>query len=106
MLTIHVVRQGDSIWQLARTYGVSENAIIGSNGLEEIPYLVQGQALVIPSTEQAYRVMPGDTIWSIARRFGVSVDAIVRLNNITNPSLIQPGWLSITSIFAELCTVE
>jgi spore germination protein len=93
MLTIHVVRPGDSIFQLAQIYGVSQQAIINSNRLDGIPYLVQGQALVIPTTEQAYRVMPGDSVWSIAQRFGVSVNAIVRLNNIADPSLIQPGMV-------------
>jgi murein DD-endopeptidase MepM/ murein hydrolase activator NlpD len=40
---------------------------------------------------ETYVVQPGDTLFSIARRFGSSVEAIAAANNITNPSLINPG---------------
>lgn len=90
-MTIHVVTSGESIWSIAKAYGVSPDRIIADNGLEGLPNLVVGQALVIPSTEFAYRVKPGESLWSIARKFGVSVDSIVSLNQITNPQAIYPG---------------
>jgi murein DD-endopeptidase MepM/ murein hydrolase activator NlpD len=40
---------------------------------------------------EVYVVQPGDTLFSIAERFGSSVEAIAAANNITNPSLINPG---------------
>lgn len=90
-MTIHVVTSGESIWSIARDYGVSPDRIIADNGLEGLPNLVIGQALVIPSTEFPYRVKPGESLWSIARKFGVSVDSIVSLNQITNPQAVYPG---------------
>ncbi|HHW47845.1 MAG TPA: LysM peptidoglycan-binding domain-containing protein [Clostridiaceae bacterium] len=92
-MVIHVVRPGDSVYSLSTRYGVSVQRIIQINGLNEIPYLVVGQALVIPSTERAYRVQPGDTLWSISRRFNVPVDRIAQLNGITNPNIIYPGMI-------------
>lgn len=90
-MTIYVVQPGDSLWSISRKFGVSAARIYAVNGLGDIPYLVIGQALVIPSTERAYLVRPGDTLWSISRKFGVSVESIARLNGISNPDMIAPG---------------
>lgn len=90
-MRIHVVQPGDTLWAISNKYGVSISRISEINRLNEIPYLVVGQALVIPTTEFSYIVKPGDTLWNISRRFGVSVSSIVSLNNISNPNLIYPG---------------
>lgn len=90
-MTIYVVQPGDSVYSISRRFGVSAQRITAVNGLNQIPRIVIGQALVIPSTERPYTVRPGDTLWSIAKKFGVSVDSIVTLNNITAPERITPG---------------
>jgi len=92
-LTIHVVRPGDSVWQIARRYGVSMDSIIALNGLQDLPNLVVGQALVIPTRESAYLVKPGDSLWSLARRFNVTVGRIAALNGISISTPIYPGML-------------
>jgi spore germination protein len=92
-LNIYVVRSGDSIWSIARRFGVIPDSILDVNGLRPEESLVVGQSLVIPSAERAYMVRPGDSIWSISQKFGVSVDSIVQLNNIVNPASIHPGMV-------------
>lgn len=107
LMVIYVVRRGDSLWSISRRFGVSMDRISQVNGLNQLPYLVEGQALVIPSTERVYRVQPGDTIWAIARRFNVSVNGIVELNNIANPELLYPGMILRIPEFSKLYgTVE
>jgi spore germination protein len=49
-LRIHVVRQGQSIYTIARQYGVSPQSIISDNELENPRQLVVGQTLVIMDT--------------------------------------------------------
>ncbi|WP_278279644.1 LysM peptidoglycan-binding domain-containing protein [Clostridium sp. DMHC 10] len=92
-MRIYVVKPGDTVWSIARRFGVTPQSIINANKLSQDSSLVVGQTLVIPSTEIAYRVRSGDTLWSIARKFRVSVDAITQLNNITNSSPIYPGLM-------------
>ena len=92
-LFIYVVQTGDSVYAIARKFGVNPQRITALNQLNQLPHLVVGQALVIPSTERMYRVRPGDTLWSISKNFGVSVDSIVALNNITSPADITPGTM-------------
>lgn len=90
-MDIHVVKQGDSLYSIARRYGVSADEIYRANELNDIPFLVVGQALVIPTQETSYTVAPGDTLFSIARRFGTTTGNIIALNAIANPDALTPG---------------
>lgn len=90
-MRIHVVAAGQSLYGIARRYGVSVDSIVEVNGLNRNQSLVVGQALVIPSESREYVVKQGENLWTISRKFGVSVDSIAELNNITNPAAISPG---------------
>ncbi len=88
-MVIHTVRPGDTVWNLAKEYGVSPSRIISDNGIADPRALVAGQALVILLPETVYTVQPGDTLKSIADRF--AIPEIVLLQN--NPSLITSSYL-------------
>jgi len=90
-MTVYVVKRGDTLWSIARQFGVSVNTIVEANGIEDLPHLVIGQALVIPGEARTYIIMPGDSLWSVARRFGVTAERLAEYNRISNPALIYPG---------------
>lgn len=90
-LTIYVVKQGDSLWAIAQRFGVTMQSISTINKLYELPGIVVGQALVIPTRERAYQVLPGDTLWSIGRKFNVAVNSIAALNGIPSPYILTVG---------------
>lgn len=83
LLQIHVVQPGDSLYQIARTYNSSINAITQANELETPNQLVVGQSLVIPIIGQFYFVQPGDSLSSISRKFGLSYTELAAINNIS-----------------------
>ncbi|MHB1314775.1 MAG: LysM peptidoglycan-binding domain-containing protein [Christensenellales bacterium] len=87
----YVVQPGDSLFTIARRFGVSADDITAANELGSIPYLVVGQTLLIPAKEMAYTAKQGDSVFAIARRFGVPMAGIVRLNNLSEPYLLKPG---------------
>lgn len=93
MITVYVVRPGDTLWAIARSQGVSLDSLIAANALPDPNRLVVGQAIIIPSraVPRTYTVAPGDTLYAIARRFGTTVGALVAANRIANPNLIYPG---------------
>lgn len=90
-MTVYVVKRGDTLWSIARQFGVSVNTIVEANGIEDLPHLVIGQALVIPGESRTYIIRPGDSLWSVARRFGSTAERLAEYNRISNPALIYPG---------------
>lgn len=57
-MQIYVVKQGDSLWSIARGYGVTSNQIAVANQLENPNALAVGQALVIPTVSQSTTPKP------------------------------------------------
>ncbi|MBI3272691.1 MAG: LysM peptidoglycan-binding domain-containing M23 family metallopeptidase [Planctomycetes bacterium] len=53
--TLHVVRRGETLWGISRTYGTNVAAIAQANGLHEASRLDVGQKLVIPSVAGGMR---------------------------------------------------
>ncbi|MFF2093297.1 LysM peptidoglycan-binding domain-containing protein [Paenibacillus sp. NPDC058174] len=92
-MQIHTVRRGESVWQLARQYGVSVEALAGVNGLENPNRLVIGQALIIPTSAGSHTVLPGETLWSISQRYGATLQELAIVNGLSNPALIYPGQI-------------
>lgn len=90
-MQIYVVNRGDTIWDIARRFGVPYRDILRVNDIKTSTKLVIGQTLVIPSRERPYRLLPGDNLWSIGRKFGVSPEQIMALNKISNPRSLYVG---------------
>lgn len=94
-MLIHVVRPGESLWQISNYYGVPLAQIIDVNELPNPNQLVVGQALVIPTKNVYYTVKPGDTLFGIAQTFGTTVHAILQANRNINPAYIYPGTVLV-----------
>ncbi len=88
-MLIHVVRRGDTLWSIARRYGVSVARLRSDNGLTENQILVVGQALIVTLPSEVYTVRAGDTLYSIAQSYGVTVLELIQ----NNPELIENGVL-------------
>lgn len=91
-MQIHVVQRGQSLFTIARAYGVSIADIASANQLDPLKNLVIGQALVIPITGSYYFVSPGDTLYLIGRRFGLSYAELSRINGINPAKPLQIGF--------------
>jgi spore germination protein len=90
-MLIHVVRSGETLWQIANNYNVSTSSIVQVNGLLNPNQLVVGQALVIPAEGVVHVVKPGETLWRIAQTYGTTIQVILENNPIDNPANIYPG---------------
>jgi len=101
----YTVRPGDTMFLIARRFGVSLQALINANPHITNPNLIfPCDVLCVPGAQDCrvptscppgfkgrYTVRPGDTMFLIARRFGVSLQALINANpHITNPNLIFP----------------
>ena len=87
----HVVKQGESLWQIAKDYDVKLTTLLDANNLSKKSTIKPNQKLIItPSPGIFVKVDKGESLWQICRRYDVSLAKVVDANDIEDPSLIQP----------------
>lgn len=98
----YVVQRNDTLWDIARSFGVSVERLCAANGVSPRQPIRPGQRLTIPDARKiaegtpgwasaaTYTVRRGDTLYNIARRFGISVSSLQRANGLRS-SRINPG---------------
>ena len=91
-MIIHVVKPNDTIYVIAKQYGISSEWIIQNNNLSNPDRLVVGQTIVIGIPEITHTVEIGETLFSIARNYHVTVDRLLQNNPfLSGSTLIRPG---------------
>ena len=111
--TIHVVKSGENLGIIAKTYHCTTADLMKWNNLDDGKILV-GQKLKVASsgnvsssnvkpesntrpkttasaTGQSYTVQAGDNLWEIADKFDVTVSQLKSANNLKNNSRLKPG---------------
>ena len=103
---VHVVKSGQTLWSISRTYGCKVEEIKEANDLGK-SMIRPGQTLKIPPCDGKKRsskgdrrhretlvlthyVMKGDTLGRIAKRYDTTVKKIRRRNRLKN-DMIRPG---------------
>ena len=84
----YTVQRGDSLWSIAKKFGVTVNELKDVNNLSSNTLSI-GQLLKIPTQEQeitsdTYIVKSGDSLYSIAQKYNTTVDELKKLNNLTS----------------------
>lgn len=96
----HKVRQGDTLWKIARRYDMTPAQLAARNGMSVDSVLRPGKVLKVagsaaPSVKSSgtYKVRSGDNLWTIAKRFGVSTDRLCAWNDMGKNSVLKPGMV-------------
>lgn len=121
--TDHVIQKGETIYSIARSYGVTVQDILNLNGISDPRKVQAGQRIRIPpnpeTPEQAapvpaaetagtvtagtgngiqHQVVRGEAFYGIARRYGITVQDLRAANNLTEDYVLKAGdWLHIPS---------
>lgn len=108
ILFIHVVKPGNTIFNISQQYGVSMAEIVDANELQNPNQLAVGQTLVVPNETLRHTVAWGESVYLIARRYGVTMDALLRANpEIPQSGIIYPGQvITIPSPISKIGTME
>jgi membrane-bound lytic murein transglycosylase D len=101
----HAVRQGDTLWSMARHYGASLDIIEQYNPGITKRYLRVGETVIIPALGDAspvrtaavhrfdgrHVVTRGDTLWSLGLRYGVDARALAEANDMQLNQILREG---------------
>lgn len=96
----HKIKSGDTLWDLAKKYGVTTSEIRQANRMGAHEKLAVGKSLVIPEPAKVssnrtgafwYTVRKGDTVLRIATKFGLTIAQVLSFNAIDNPNRIHVG---------------
>ncbi len=103
----YLVKSGDSLWTIARKYGITVDALKKLNNLSTDNLAVNQQILVPGSSNDSsesnlnkteYTVKPGDSLWKIAQKFDTTVSQIKSANNLTDNVLTIGQTLTIPTM--------
>lgn len=98
MQTTHQVISGDTLFSLAKKYGLTVNELKSINNLTSDTIKV-GQVLKL--TPFTHTVVSGDTLYSLAKKYATTVETIQLLNELEN-DLIKVGQvLRLPEIYDE-----
>jgi len=80
---IYIVKEGDTLSEIAQKFGLKLNSVLCSNNLSENSLIKPGMKLKIPCEEGFYyTIKEGDTLSQIAKKFEVNLEKIKKANQI------------------------
>lgn len=90
---VHVLKKGDTLYGIARAYGVSYEDLVAANGIRDANKIVIGQKIRIPGAKPTskHRVEKGETFYGIAKEYGVPLAQLLDANGLTQKSLLKVG---------------
>ena len=99
---IHIVKVGDTISSISKSYSINKDLIIKLNNLKDENYIYVGQNLIISnsaenSTKQSdlknnYHVVQiGENLTEISNKYNLDLGYLIGINNLKNPDSIKVG---------------
>jgi murein DD-endopeptidase MepM/ murein hydrolase activator NlpD len=103
---IHVVKSGETVYGLAREYGVKVEEILFINGIDDARKIQTGQRLRIPTIPAMvppinpdpnapavvlHRAQKGETLFGISRQYGISLQELRNVNNLSENYVLKLG---------------
>ena len=109
---VHVIKQGETIYSIARSYGLSADEVLKYNKINDPAKVPAGTKIRIPGAKGStvpsstsspvntdssrqlydeYRVEKNDTLYSLARRYSISLSELLNINGFTDNHVLKTG---------------
>lgn len=91
-ISIYVVREGDSLSEIASMFSVSNNTILWANNLKSAKDIHPGDTLVIlPVTGVEHVVLKGETLAGIVKKYKGDMQEVLDFNNLSAGAKLAVG---------------
>ncbi|GAB3363826.1 hypothetical protein GCM10027566_32670 [Arachidicoccus ginsenosidivorans] len=104
--TVHVIKEGETLSQLAKNYGTTVGDIMRLNGMNTDSKLFVGEKVKIPKAGETitasnlaktHTVEKGETLYQLSKKYGVTVNQLRDWNNITGNNIQVGQTLKVSS---------
>lgn len=90
--TVHVVKEGESLWTIAKIYGIDIDTLTGANDDIDNKSLRVGQKLIILNQKGVlHKIKKGEALKDISAAYEISQNEIIRANNLAKSAKLIPG---------------
>lgn len=89
--SIYVVREGDTLSEVAEMFGVSVNTIVWANDISGGSISPGDVLVILPTSGVRHEAEEGDTLASIAKRYDSSVEKIREYNQLDDDDELATG---------------
>ena len=91
-ISIYVVREGDTLSEIAQLFDVSTNTVLWGNDLNNARDIHPGDTLVIlPITGIQHTVKKGETLASVVKKYKGDMDEVLDFNNLPEDAVLAVG---------------
>lgn len=94
-ISVYVVREGDTLSQIAEMFNVTVNTIKWGNDLSSNSLKVGDTLVILPISGVKHTVVKGDTIQSLAKKYKGDIDEIIAYNNLQKGESLTVGSIVI-----------
>ena len=93
MAQTYTVKAGDTLFDIAKAYGVPLEELARANRIRDPNRIFVNEVLQIPDSGRPlwYVVRYGDILTNIAKRYFTTVEALLKINALSDPDAIYPG---------------
>jgi LysM repeat protein len=99
---IHIVKTGDTISSISKTYSIKKDLIIKLNKLKDENYIYVGQNLIISESNEKiskqlvlmnnyHIVQIGENLTDISSKYNLNIGYLKEINNLKNPDSLKVG---------------
>jgi len=90
-ISVYVVREGDTLADIAKLFGVSVNTIMWANDLKSRTVKAGDQLIILPVSGVQHTVVKGDTLESVAKKYKGDVEEIAQFNDLSEDAKLVVG---------------
>lgn len=91
----YIVKEGDSVWSIAKNFGLSVETIIWANNIKNSLIKPEQRLIILPLDGVMYLVKEGDRLEDLAKKYKVETEKIIEFNELSEDGDLFLGELLI-----------
>lgn len=90
-ISTYIVREGDTLSQIAKMFGVSVNTIVWANDIKNGLIAPGDDLVILPVSGVKHKVKEGDTLQSIAKKYDADLGEVLSYNGLSLDAKLAVG---------------